>query len=287
MVTGYGREVFSTFVPSSASAKLAGRRTALLSGALLARHGNALHGPMVEVGWRGRAPLAGVLRAVRHADAACAVGVPAELRAQSPKASAGIVDEILAAADTALYDRPLVIVARAQPLPSGASIDRLSEGLHHDLEAGFTSMAFLPAALAGDVDALVRVTAPLVEQDLGLEVELDGTADAALVLARIDDAGLSLAAVRGAELHDELGGALLVVDMERRPTAAPAAAGPGAVLRIVVDGRLERALKRVPADDTERAEAAAYLEMTEVLAELHAGGTSSRLLDALVQGMQK
>src|SRR5687768_18024384 len=105
MLEGYGRELFATFVPASARARVAqaGRPAALLSGALLARHGAALQGNVVEVTWSGRAVLAGVLRAVRHVDGIVAVSVPALVRSSSPKASRAAVGEILAAADTALY----------------------------------------------------------------------------------------------------------------------------------------------------------------------------------------
>ncbi len=278
---GYGRELFSTFVPSSARARLdaRGSRAALVSGALLARH---RPGVVVEATWAGRAALTGVLRAARHADAVVAVSVPSATRSVSPSAPAHIVDEILSAVDAALYDRPLVIVARAQPLPPGASVDRLSEGLYRDVEAGYTAIAFSPTALQGDVEALVRVTAPLVEQDLGLEVELDGSADAALILARIDDAGLSLSAVRGAAPYDELGGALLVVDVDDTVAARP----EDAALRVVIDRRLERVLQRNAGDD-ERIEAAAWLEAGAQLAAVGAAGASSRLLDALAQSLQR
>jgi len=282
MLPGYGRELFSTFVPSSARARLEqrGSHAALLSGALLARH---RAGVVVEVGFCGRAALAGALRAARHADAIVAVSVPWALREKSPQAPAQLIDEILAATADAHSDRPIVVVARAQPLPPGASVDRLSEGLHRDVEAGYTAISFSPAALQGDVDALVRVTAPIVEQDLGIEVELgDGGGDAALVLARIDDAGLSLSAVRGAGPDDELAGAFLVVDAEDSLVGRAA----DAPVRVVLDGRLSRALARA-GDDAERREAAAWIEVSSALSDLGAGGAASRLLDALAQSMQR
>ncbi len=296
--SGYGRELFSTFVPPSARARLDARTrkdAALLSGALVARHSASLAGAVVEVTWGGRAALTGVLRAARHEDVIVAVGVPAFARTAEPQAPRAIVDEILNAADAALFDRPLIVVARAIPLAPGASVDRLSEGLYRDLDAGFTSMGFSPAAFQGDIDELVRVTAPLVEQDLGLELELDATAgasqaaDAALVLARVDDAGLSLSAVRGANVGDELAGALLVVDAANAsgslaPTAAIAAGVP---LRIVIDGALgsvARVLER--GGDDERVEAAAYMAATDVIAQLGAKGAASRLLDALAASMR-
>src|SRR5581483_1557359 len=123
----YGREVFSSFVPSSARSRLdAGgpdtARLALLSGALVARH---KPGAIVDIGFPGvlnGAALAGALRAARQADAIVCVSVPAPARAESPQAPSKIVDAILAAAVAARFDRPLVIAARAQPLSSGASL---------------------------------------------------------------------------------------------------------------------------------------------------------------------
>lgn len=291
MLPGYGRELFSTFVPSSARARLDGRprsssERVLLSGALVARHAAALGGPIVEVTWAGRAALTGVLRAARHADLIVAVGVPALVRTSGPHASRVVVDEILGAADQALFDRPLITVARALPLPHGASVERLSEQLYRDVDAGFTALAFSPAAFQGDVAALGKVTAPLAEQDLGLEVELDGTADAALVLARIDDAGLSLTAVRGANPGDELGGALLIVDAARAlGSLAPFSVGaPG--LRIVLDERVQKSCARIAGGDDERMEAAAFMASAELLELLAAKGTAGRLLDVLAQGMR-
>src|SRR5689334_12201304 len=113
MLSGYGRELFSTFIPSSAKARLAEARSGapLLSGALLARH---KPGVVVEVAFPGRAALADALRAAKHADAVVAVSVPWEQRSQSPQAPLQIMREIMAAADSAHYDRALVVVARAQ-----------------------------------------------------------------------------------------------------------------------------------------------------------------------------
>lgn len=296
--SGYGRELFSSFVPPSARARLdarpnarKGTALALLSGALVARHGAALAGPVVELTWPGRAALTGFLRAARHEDLVVAVGVPAFARNAGPQAPRAIVDEIMNAADSALFDRPLVVVARAMPLSPGASVERLSEGLYRDLEAGFTSMAFSPAAFQGDVDELVRVTAPLVEQDLGLELELEGDhggADAALILARVDDAGLSLSAVRGANAGDELAGALLVVDSVRATgSLAPTAAGAAGVsMRVVLDDALARTLERAASYDDERLEAALYMAAEEALARVGAKGTATRLLDALAASMR-
>jgi hypothetical protein len=296
--SGYGRELFSTFVPPSARARLdartAGKKdTALLSGALVARHAGALAGVVVEVTWAGRAALAGTLRAARHEDAIVAVSVPAFARSAEPQAPRAIVDDILRAADAALFDRPLVIVARAMPLAPGASVERLSEGLYRDLEAGFTSVGFSPAAFQGDVDELVRVTAPLVEQDLGLELEMDAGAgagaDAALVLARVDDAGLSLSAVRGANAGDEMAGALLVVDVAQAtgslaPTAATAAGVP---MRVVIDGAMGSVLRVLErGGDDERVEAAAYMAAADALVQLGVKGTATRLLDALAASMR-
>lgn len=318
--SGYGRELFSTFTPSSARGRIearaarGGRATPLLSGALVARHREALGGPVVEVGWPKLAAdaaasiapmptmagafLTGVFRAVRHADAVVAVSVPFDARGRSPGAPRQIVDDVLAAADAALLDRPLILVARAAPLPPGASVDRLSEGLYRDLEAGFTAMAFAPAVLgaalegggSGDLEALVRLTAPLVEQDLGLELELEASAaagaptlDTGLLLARVEDAGLALSAVRGAGADDELGGALLVVDRSAAP-ALPA----GVAARVVLDERLWPALTRaVSTGDAERVEATAWLETAELLGETGAAGTASRLLDALASGLRR
>ena len=286
MLPGYGRELFSTFVPSSARARLDARPSsagrALLSGALVARHAGALGGPIIEVTWSGRAALTGVLRAARHADLIVAVGVPALVRTAGPHAPRVVIDEILGAVDAALFDRPFITVARAMPLPHGASVERLREHLYRDVDAGFTAIAFSPAALQSDIEELVRVTAPLVEQELGLEVELDGTADAALVLARIDDAGLSLSAVRGAEPGDELGGALLVVDASR---ALGSLAGTGA-LRVLLDDRLQPSLARISPGDDERMEAAAFMATSELLEALTAKGTAGKLLDALAQSMR-
>lgn len=294
--SGYGRELFATFVPPSARARLDARvhkDVALLSNALVARHSAALAGPIVEVTWAGRAALAGVLRAARHEDLIVAVGVPAYARTAGPQAPRTIVDEIMSAADAALFDRPLVIVARAMPLAAGTSLDRLSEGLHRDLEAGFTSVGFSSAAFQRDLDELVRVTAPLVEQDLGLELELDVTAAGAtagtspapqaLVLARVDDAGLSLSAVRGANAGDELGGAFLIVDVKDAVgSLAPSSAG--VPMRVVLDRALARILER--GGDDERVEAAAYMATADAVAQLGAKGTATRLLDALAASMR-
>lgn len=302
--SGYGRELFSTFVPSSARGRMmesvarGGRPVALLSGALVARHAGALRGPVLEVGWprfpadvdgtMARALLTGVLRAVRYADAIVAVSVPPEVRAASPAAPRAVVSTVLEAAELARFDRPVVMVARAAPLPPGAAVERLSDGLYRDLEAGFTAMAFAPAALgsggASDLDALVRLTAPLAEQDLGLELELDGGAsNVALLLARIEDAGLALSAVRGAFAEDELAGALLVVD----PATVPELPA-GTPCRIVLDERLGRAVARAAATgDGERVEAAAWLEMEALVGDVGAAGTATRLLDVLAQGLRR
>lgn len=290
---GYGRELFESFVPSSARARVAARpgaAKALLSGALVARNAPSLAGPVIEVTWPGRAALSGILRAARHDDLVVAVSVPAAVRAGGPQASRAVVDEILAAADVALFDRPLILVARAMPLAKGASVERLSEGLYRDLEAGFTSMAFSSAAFQGDVDELVRVTAPLVEQELGLELELnDGEpggdeADPALLLARVDDAGLSLAAVRGARHGDELGAALLVIP-SAQATGSLAPAKAATPLRIVLDDALARSLARGSGDD-ERLEASLFMDTAEICAKLGARGTSTRLLDALASTLR-
>jgi hypothetical protein len=286
----YGRELFASFVPGSARARLApSSAIALVSGALVARHNP---GTVVEVSFPllHNAALTGVLRAARHADAIVCVSVPAKAREESPAAPARIVDEILACANAALYDRPLVIAARAGSAAShspGSShgSSPLLDAVFRDVSAGFTSIGFMPAALAGDVDELRRVTAPIVEQDLGVEVDLDGTTDPALVLARLDDVGLSLAAVRGADPMDELAGAYLVVDAIAQPTLRPGEKS-GAPLRASIDGPLAKALERVPAGDAERAEATAWLCAGAVLEAAGAHGASTRLLDALAATMR-
>jgi hypothetical protein len=254
-----------------------------MSGAVVAKHTPPAGPFSVEIGWGEgveRAALTGILRAARHADAIVHVAVPAPTRSASPQAPRQVVEEILRAADGAHFDRPLVIVARAQPLPPGAPIDRLSDGLYRDLEAGFTSFGFSPAALSGDVDALVAITTPLIEQDLGLEVELDGSADAALVLARIDDAALTLTAVRGATAMDELGGAVLIVPESERRQAA------GVPLRLTLDAPLRRVLRGVDPADTLRAEARAWNEAVAALERAGAAGGAGHLLDVLARQME-
>ncbi len=273
-MSSYGRELLLRFVPPTAAARAPG--LALMSGALMSLHGASLGGPVVELERLTYPALVGALRAARRADACVAVCVPPDARNYAPTASRASVEAIVRAARESHFDRPLAIVSRAAAVP----IERVAEGFYRDLDAGFTSFGVGAQMFLGDVNLLADVCAPLLEQELGLELELglDEDAQRGLMLAALDDmlgkVGLVLAAVRGASPDDELAGALLV---SRVKVAVPH--------RLVLSDKVTAATDRIDPNDLMRQEACAFEIMEDALQQCGAVGVASRLLDALAQAV--
>jgi hypothetical protein len=248
-----------------------------LSGALVAAHRGALGGPVVEVEDLPAPALAGLFRAARHTDAIVAVAVSAAVRTRAPDAARAAVDAIARAARDAQMDRPVVMVARAVP----ADVDA-QQALYRDLDAGFTSFEVADAAFGGAGAALATLCEPLLEHELGVEVEIThgSGVDAGLSLSSIDDAlsavGLHLAAVRGARADDELAGALLVTDGTEAVVRVPH--------RLVVTPRIEQAYARVDPADHARIEHRTFDAAEALLEQIGARGVASRFLDALARG---
>ena len=282
----YRPELFHAFVPSSARARVAGRRAPVLSGALVAQRAGALDGPVLELDWPGRAVLTGVFRAAHHEDAVIAVDVDASLRRSRPEGGR-IVDEIFAAAEDARLDQPIILVARAAPWVRGEPPAAARDALFRDLDAGFTSICFLASAVAADVDAVAALATVALELDIGVELEVDVQDDGARAMALLDDAGIPLSAVRGRRDPMTIIGPMPVVQLEELTDSSTGE-------RILIDRIIERAYRRAgPSMDVVtarglldeatalRVEAFAYGEVGEACAALGARGTSGRLLEAL------
>lgn len=307
MGRGYGRELFLEFVPATVRHRSEPLGVAALSSAVIAELGDALGGPCLEVTWAGRTVMQGVLRAARHADVILAVSLPASRPGEA--ADRNRVEEVLRTASEAAFDRPLVLVARAARLLDldDGGIERVAEWAFHEVEQGFTSVAFRPQDIATS-RALRLATAAesLINAGIGVEIELDRSPDGGLLLAELDEGGVPLAAVRGSRPGDDVGAALVVVDPLRDaiPDDQPC--------RVVLDGFVLKAVaKALPAPETDtvlseaaddvgaalvkaasfleeldaplrhRLEALTYASTLGAMRALGAEGTATELLDAL------
>ena len=256
-----------------------------VSGQLLCRHAAAIGVPIVEVSARRAAVLAAFLRACRQADTIAVIAVDAAPRRSSPQAPARIMSGIVGAARAGLHDRPLVVVARADdaPLwyaPGVAAVDAVLERLARDIDAGYGAIG-LGVELAGDGAALAALAPSLLDLDLGIELEVAAGEDAALLLAEIDDRGLAISAVRGANLHDEVGAATRVVELKDLKALAGVDAGG---LRVNLDVIVAAAIARANAVDDDAVEAVAWAAISRAIAALKADGSASLLADALDGG---
>jgi hypothetical protein len=251
---------------------------------LLREHAEALAAPVVEVTARRSSVISGFLRACRRADAVAVVAIEPASRRHGPSASARVIDGVIDLAVACGHDRPIVIVARADttPLwhaPSVTPAEAILERVAHDVDAGFGAIG-LDLACVGDSERCAMLVRAFEADDLGLELEVDEGEDAALLLAEIDDLRLPLAAVRGANAHDDVGQATRIV---RLSDLRDVEGGPGGV-RVNLDDWVAAAVARVQATDHAAVEQAAWLAVMRALDALHAHSTVSRLADALLKG---
>lgn len=269
--------VFARFVPGTARAVVDDDGPALLSGQLLARLAAKLDAPIVELTATKAASLVGFLRACKHEDAVAVVSVDAAVRHRSPQAPSLCRDGVLAAAAAAGFTGPMVLVARGDVVVRATTLvpepepnTRLRERIARDVAAGYTSIGVSAHALR-DASEWARVAPLFAELDLGLELEIDGDDDAALLLAQLDDLQLPISAVRGANPFDEVGNAVLVVDARHLVKGLPAA------LRVTIDALVDQ----TGTDDD--VEARAWMATTRVLRKLGGRDTATRLEDALAE----
>ncbi len=266
--------VFARFVPDSGRGLIDDDGPALLSGQLLSRYAARICGPVLEMTATKASALVGFLRACRHEEALVVVAVTGEVRARSPRAAELARAGVLHAALLAGYGGPLVLVARAVVDAAGPDADtRLRERIARDIDAGYTSIGISARAL-NDADEWARVAPMLGELDLGIELEVGASEEAALLLAQVDDLGLPISAVRGAGLFDEIGAAVRVVDAADLPPDGRDSDVP-LPLRVCIDGLL-----RVGGDD-DSVEARAWMATTRLLARLGGRDTAVRLEEAL------
>ncbi len=258
--------VFARFVPGSARDFVDDDGPALLSGQLLARHAARLEAPVLEITAKKAAALVGYLRACKHEDAIAVVAVDGGVRQRSPRAPALCRDGVLAACAQAGFDGALVLVARA--IVEVVDDTRLRERLARDVEAGYTAIGVAAGALA-DAGEWARVAPLFAELDLGLELEIGASDDAALLLAQLEDVRLPISAVRGAGAYDEVGDACLVVDVRALSPDMPRA------LRVNIDAMIN------DEGDDDAVEARAWMATTRALSKLQARETATRLEDVL------
>ena len=255
---------------------------ALISSRHLALHAEAIAAPIIEVSGRRGAVLAAVFRACRQADAIVVIAVDSPVRRSSPQAAGRVVEGIAAAARTGHHGLPIVVVARAEiaPLfyaPGSDPVDAALERISRDLDAGYGAVA-VTVDVAGDANSVERLVALLADVDVGLELDIGRGEDAALLLAEIYDRGVDVAAVRGAAVHDDIGGASRVVDVGAVSTLEGIDVGG---LRVNIDALLDHALQGIDASNDDAVEATAWMTVSRALAALKAGGSATRLAHAL------
>ncbi|HEY1098441.1 MAG TPA: hypothetical protein VGF99_05920 [Myxococcota bacterium] len=255
---------------------------AFISGQLLCRHAAEVGVPVVEITVRRAAVLAAFLRACRQADAVGVVVVPAGIRNKHPGAAAAVLKGVVASARAGRHDRPLVVVARAdtRPLwfaPGSDAVDAGLERVARDLDAGFGAIG-IGLDLVGDGDSLARLCGVLAAGDVGIELEVGAGEDAALLLAEIDDRGLPVSAIRGANVADDVGRATRVVDLAEVRAVDEVGAGG---LRVNIDALIDNALRRVDPDDDDAVEATAWMAISRALTALKAAGSATALAEAL------
>jgi hypothetical protein len=256
----------------------------LLSSLLLRDHAEALAAPVFELTAQRAVVVTGFLRACRRADALAVVAIAADARRHAPTAAERIVDGMVATAVACGHDRPLVVVARADrtPLwhaPTLNAAEAVLERVAHDVDAGFNAIG-LDVACVGDSERCATLLRALDEEDVGLELEVDTDEDVALLLAEIDDQRLPLAAVRGANLHDDVGQATRIVTLN---DLRGVEYGPGG-LRVNLDDFVAAAIARAGAVGDAALEQASWTAVMRALDALKAHGTVSRLAEALVDG---
>ncbi len=253
----------------------------LLSGQALNRHAAAIDAPIIELSARRGAALVGFLRACRQLDAVAVVAVDNAVRRKTPSSAHNALLGVLAAGASARADRPIVVVARA-PVPgstAGGDVGDVgdvevaaSDALARDVSAGYGSVG-IDVGVAADTELLDRVILLARELDLGIELEVFGNVDAALILAMVDDRGLPVSAIRGAGVHDDVGGAARVVTIA---DAAAVTAMDSGGLRVNIDDVIGRIVGK---DDD--VEVKSWLMTTRILRTLKAEGTATRLADAM------
>ena len=257
---------------------------ACLSGQLLTRHAAAIDAPVVEMTARRATHLVGFLRACKQASALAVVAVPAIVREQSPRAGSLAVQGILTAAVAARHEGPIVLVARAlQPqrgLDDDATLTLLADGLSRDVAAGFGVIGLAAAAIT-DASLLDRAMRLARELDIGIELDIasDDNQATAFLLASVDDAGLPVAAVRGAGPLDEVGSATRVINLADIKSLD--GIDPGG-LRVNIDSLID-ACTAVDDDDDELVEGKVWLAVARALRALKASGSASRLAAALAE----
>jgi hypothetical protein len=276
------------FVPASARHAIGSVPGAppCLSGQLLARHAVAIDAPVLEMTARRATHLVGFLRACKQANALAVVAVPATVREQSPRAGGLAVQGILTAAAAALHQGPIVLVARAlQPrrgLDDDATLTLLGDALARDVAAGF-GMIGLAAAAITDASLLDRAMGLARELDIGIELDIAGDDDTntAFLLASVDDAGLPVAAVRGAGPLDEVGSATRVINLADIKSLD--GIDPGG-LRVNIDSLIDACGNDDDDDDNdELVEGRVWLAVARALRALKAAGSASRLAAALAE----
>lgn len=273
---GVGRDLFFEFVPGTVRPLSDPLGVPIISGAVLAEFSRAIGGPVLEATWAGSHVMRAVLRAAKHADAILAVSLP-----PSREGEAGDRERPVRVAELAAevaFDRPLVLVARAARMNAvdDGDIERLGEYVLAEAQHGFTAIGFRPQDIQIDrAERLARAALGLVEMGIGIELELDGSSDAGLLLAELEQEGLPLAAVRGCSTDEDLAGGFVVVNpmSEPIPEEAPC--------RVVIDGFVLKALVRALSDG----EAAPLLERaaTDLEGALRWAGTFIDELDPALQ----
>ncbi len=259
----------------------------LLSSLLLRDHAEALSAPVVELTAHRAVVVTGFLRACRRADAIAVIAIGPEARRHGPASAERIVDSMVATAAACGHDRPIVVVARADraPLwhaPTLSAAEAVLERVAHDVDAGFNAVG-LDVACVGDSERCTTLLRALDADDVGLELEVDADEDVALLLAEIDDLRLPLSAVRGANLHDDVGHATRIVTLN---DLRDVEYGPGG-LRVNLDDFVAAAIARAGAVDDAALEQATWTAVMRALDALKAHGTVSRLAEALVDGEQR
>lgn len=309
---GPRREVFLDFVPAAARQGLAGELSLpVVSSEFIAEFSAALSGPILEVTWPGGPLMAAIFRAAKHRDAALAINIPPQLRAANPNAGRAVAELIFEIAADVDFDRPFVLVSSGWPLVdfAGSSPEEALKPIFDAVDAGYTSIALRAADVDNGAQSVLRVLEPVKSFGVGVELEFEAGVDPAFLLAQLEDAGVQVAAIRGAGEFDDLCGGILAVDpaYDAIPTECPFRLGiegfviEGAVHALRGEFPAERlaaaakdygprralcafagALEDLPEPVLDRMESQVYARLLDVATRVGAEGTASDLLDAVL-----
>jgi hypothetical protein len=290
----------------------AGLLSPLISSSLLHQNAGAIFGTPFEISLTLPHLVVATMHAVRYHDGILALSVPPALRGEASDASERAVEAMLALAEHAGYDRPLILISRlaATNLHQRGAEEALVERLHRDVQAGFTTLSInvdgLPVEQA---EQFAFATSPFWDQGIGFELECSPDADPTLILAEIAATPMPVAGIRGAAPTEDLPDAFHVADAlghDLQDNVPWRMILDGALIkRLMKSGPLELAdqlrfnlgamdleadaalvelrdvLTDLPGDVLERLEAWVYSDVDLLCQQLRCRGLAERLLVAL------